>query len=81
MAHHVQFGATPHRTTSTTSHPSPAQDFKYIVLQKQMKTMSDFDKEEEARIAKSHREKAKKLGYGLRAWLVRRVGEKDSEGK
>ncbi|KAJ4369225.1 hypothetical protein N0V83_006310 [Neocucurbitaria cava] len=55
-----------------------AKDFADIVPQKQMKTMSDLDKEEEARIAKAHRQKAKNLGHVLCAWVVKLQAKKRS---
>ena len=41
-----------------------------------MKTMAELDKEEEARIARSHQEKMKKMGHGLRAWVEQLAREK-----
>lgn len=78
---HVQFGALPRRTTKfQPSEPGGlvAKDFAEMVPQKQMKTMSELDKEEEVRIAKTHRAKAKKLGHGLCAWVVKFQAKKRS---
>jgi hypothetical protein len=36
-----------------------------------MKSMSDIDKEEEARLAKSHSEMAKKMGFGVWKWALK----------
>jgi hypothetical protein len=53
----------------TPSPKEPAQDFEQILPQKRMKFMSDIDKKEEARLAKSHREKAKRWVMGsVRGW-------------
>ncbi|KAI4666789.1 uncharacterized protein J4E79_002829 [Alternaria viburni] len=49
---------------SSTS-AKPAQDFTDILSQQQLKSMSDLDKEEEARLAKTHRAKAVKMGVGI----------------
>ena len=53
---------------SSTS-AKPAQDFTDILSQQQLKSMSDLDKEEEARLAKTHRAKAVKMGVGICRWV------------
>ncbi|KAI8934497.1 hypothetical protein NX059_008198 [Plenodomus lindquistii] len=49
-----------------------AQDFDAILRPKQIKSMAELDKEEEAqaRLAMSQREKVKSVGKGVLGWVV-----------
>jgi hypothetical protein len=40
-----------------------------MLPQQQPKSMSDLDKEEEARLAKTHRERVKKMSLGISRWM------------
>ena len=63
----------------TPSPQKPAQNFDQILPQKQMKSMSDIDKEEEARLAKSHGGKVKSVGAGICRWVIRIATGKGKE--
>jgi len=58
----------------------PAEDFTDILSQEQLKSMSDLDKEEEARLAKTHRAKAVKMGVGICRW-VGKLAKNKNEGR
>ncbi|CAO2651317.1 Nn.00g096140.m01.CDS01 [Neocucurbitaria sp. VM-36] len=80
---HIQFGTMPRRTTPSQAYQGRdplTKDFSEIVLQKQIKTMSDLDKEEEARMAKAHLKKTKNMGHGFRAWVAKVMAEKRKSG-
>ncbi|RYN34790.1 hypothetical protein AA0112_g5462 [Alternaria arborescens] len=59
------------RQSSSSSSRKPAQNFVDMLTQEQLKSMSDLDKEEEARLAKSHREKLRKIGLGVSRFVGR----------
>ena len=56
---------------SSSSPRKPAQNFVDMLTQEQLKSMSDLDKEEEARLAKTHREKLRKMGLGISRFVGR----------
>jgi hypothetical protein len=57
-------------SASASSSPAqPAQNFSDMVPATQLKSMSDLDKEEEARLAETHRVKAVKMGVGIYRWV------------
>ncbi|KAI4907305.1 hypothetical protein J4E90_009808 [Alternaria incomplexa] len=59
----------------------PAEDFTGILSQEQLKSMSDLDKEEEARLAKTHRAKAVKMGVGICRWVGKLAKKNESRVK
>jgi hypothetical protein len=59
------------RQNSSSSPRKPAQNFVDMLTQEQLKSMSDLDKEEEARLAKTHREKLRKMGLGISRFVGR----------
>ncbi|KAG9185288.1 hypothetical protein G6011_07832 [Alternaria panax] len=66
-------------SSSSSSAMQPAQNFADMLSQHQLKSMSDFDKEEEARLAKTHGERLRKVGSGI-GKLVGRLTKAKSEG-
>ncbi|EAT84855.1 hypothetical protein SNOG_07389 [Parastagonospora nodorum SN15] len=63
-------------TRQTQSHislpparPQPATCMSQTVPKQKLKTMADLDKEEEAKVAKTHRRR-KTLGERIEAWVV-----------
>jgi hypothetical protein len=42
-----------------------------MLTEEQLKSMSDLDKEEEARLSKTHREKLRKMGLGISRFVGR----------
>ncbi|UPX16184.1 uncharacterized protein EKO05_0006599 [Ascochyta rabiei] len=87
MPRRVSFGATPAPYRSPDPCTRSGSSLKTAELQQRfvpagkMKTMADLDKEEEARMTKTYKEKAKKGALGVVDWLGRKItgggGKKD----
>ncbi|KAH6870712.1 hypothetical protein BKA58DRAFT_458282 [Alternaria rosae] len=79
--HSTQPAASPTQNmTRSSSSTKPTQNFTDILSHQQLKSMSDLDKEEEARLAKTHRAKAVKMGVGICRWVGKLASTKGKNG-